>query len=560
MARPHMSDQPSAAHARQISLELLPATVRGVSRRRESQHIMRALRASPGSDLAAVAATVGVSRRSALKALQQPAGRGGCDTALGEAFVGMDAGRRAAALTVSRVCPPRLARLEAQTRIGAGRGIVWGAASWSGRTRFHTGAPRCVLIEASATRGSGPRKDAAAHRSFPPAALVRVADDPQPAVRAAAGANPAAEVGMLNLLAEDPSDSPCTAAIRNRRCPQWMLARLADHPNPEIREHVAANASANTEVLAKLAADTVIRLKEFKSDLSGDERSRWTAQQQLRRIQVEMAHNPSCPPSVMHGIAKRADPGVRATLASACRDDPELLELLTSYNEGVVDQRVAQNPTCGPELLKELVARAHRYPEMGSWVCETVAKNPNSPPDLLADFASSEHHPKLRSAALRNPNCPPETLQRSARSNDPQTLTDVAANLNCGPGLLRQMISGPGTHALAVAVASNPNSPPDLLNATAVGPYEHSVVANLASNPMCPPELLNALAASGNPYQRAAVAANPGCGLRILAALSSDRDDDTKTAARNALRNLSRQTRGIAEITDAGTTTSDLEL
>ena len=531
MARPHMSDQPATAHAHQISLGLSPATVRGMNRRRGSQYIMRALRASPGSDLAAVAATIGVSRKSALKALQQPAGRGGCDTALAEAFVGMDA-PRAAALTVSRVCPPRLARLAAQTRIGAGRGIVWGAASWSGRSRLHPGAPRCVLIEAAATRGSGPRKDTAAHRSLPPAALVRLAADPEPAVRAAAGTSPAAEVGVLGLLAEDPSDSPCTAAVRNRRCPKWMLAGLA--------------------------ADSLIRLKELKSDLSGDERLRWSAQQRLREIQGAVTRNPSCPSDVKRDIAKHADPGVRATLAAACRDDPQLLELLASCREGVVEQSVAQNPTCPPDLLRELSGRRRRDAKMNSWIIETIAKNPNCPPDLLAGFAQSEH-PDWRSAALRNPNCPPETLQSSSRSEDARTLADVATNPSCGPELLQQMVSGADTRAPAIAAASNPNSPPDLLNAIAAGAYERFVVVKLAANPACPPELLDELAACDNPNVRAVVAAHPNCGLSTLAALSTDSDDDTKAAARNALRGLSRQTRGIPGDTDAGTTTSDLE-
>jgi len=80
-----------------------------------------------------------------------------------------------------------------------------------------------------------------------------------------------------------------------------------------------------------------------------------------------------------------------------------------------VCEAVAQNPSCPPEVLSELV----------SIVPDSVLANPNAAPSLLV-AGSIVNASRLREAVARNPATPAKGLRKLARDSDPEVLRAVA--------------------------------------------------------------------------------------------------------------------------------------
>lgn len=83
------------------------------------------------------------------------------------------------------------------------------------------------------------RSAVAANRSTPTATVARLADDPDPRVRAGAAENPGCPIEVLRRLVGDDASIVRLAAVRNRRTPARSVWRLVDDPEWSVRRAIA---------------------------------------------------------------------------------------------------------------------------------------------------------------------------------------------------------------------------------------------------------------------------------------------------------------------------------
>ena len=114
---------------------------------------------------------------------------------------------------------------------------------------------------------------------------------------------------------------------------------------------------------------------------------------------AEPPPTPNSPPELLRRIAERA-----SSYESFTPDDTE--------SRRDILERIAQNPHCPPELLRQILSdNATRY------ATEKVANNPACPPDLLPGLASlgGGRHEEVRRAVAAHPRTPIGDARRASR-------------------------------------------------------------------------------------------------------------------------------------------------
>ena len=393
--------------------------------------IVRALRSAPAFGVADPARGGAPSRPDAAKALRSLTSRGGCASLLATKFDDLSPGVRAVLLVSAPWPVPALARrFEEPLNAVAG---ARGTAGWHQREHSHTRAPRCAV---AATGGrhpvSGPDLDP---EKLPPAMLLALANDPQPATRAFVSTVRDLDIAVLEVLAQD--------------------------PHFVVRAAAAAHPATTVTALQTLAADPDI----------------W--------VRSGVAKNPTCPPALLHSLGRDDYLVVRDGAADNPRRPPSgLAQLANDVNPKIV-QRVASNPACPPALLRRILNADPSNTDLA--LC--VAANPSADPETLERLV--EDHPwAVHKVVAANRSCPRGLLERLVGNNDEDVRQAAAANPSATPALLRRLARSDDHHILA-GVAANPSAGTQTLRRLFDdGQYSTDVAYSMAANPACPPKVL----------------------------------------------------------------------
>ena len=243
--------------------------------------------------------------------------------------------------------------------------------------------PKAVSwLWADHSSGLAPGRSSAPHAPEHHAAgLARLADDPDPGVRAAVAANKSCPTETLEMLASDSTPFvrqsvslhpelsqrllQCLAGDQNSwirsvvtdrdDLPEYLLERLAMCPNSDVRAGVAYNALCPPSLLAKLGADTDSGVK------AGVASNPSTPQPALRHCESDpspfvldaLQRNPSVPEGFLERCATHPDPAVRSHAARNA--DVDLLQDLHTDPDPAVRSSAAQNNRATSAMIARLV-------------------------------------------------------------------------------------------------------------------------------------------------------------------------------------------------------------
>jgi hypothetical protein len=130
-----------------------------------------------------------------------------------------------------------------------------------------------------------------------------------------------------------------------------------------------------------------------------------------------VAVNPHCTNELWDLLVGHRDPDV---VAKTQRVAEILPPQMAFHPDDGVRARVARNPDCPPDLLRELAKLGGRF------ALQAVASNPHTPADALLELSASEID--VQRVVARNLATPPVALRRLARHDDVGVRSAVARN------------------------------------------------------------------------------------------------------------------------------------
>ena len=418
--------------------------------------VLRLARSVPAAGSASIAAAA-ETECGTVVALLAAAGRGRCAATAREAL--QKGGSVADAALTHPALGPAAARAATDLLSRRQRDTAGGVGAWTARTVLSAGAPRRSLVSVAADNATdaAAREHAMSNLSCPPAVLVRLADDSDWDVAAAATSNPACMVNMIEkiLTSRDWWDDPRSSAAANPACPPRVLRHVAADrdsyawmtavSNPACPEDILGDlAVSGEEPLRKTAAASAACPPQVLQHLIGDVNT---------DVRCAAVANPVCPTLELQRAALGQDPRLRAAAASNPTCPQWIVDELALSADPLTRAGVAANRACVPETLAVLAA------DDLLTVRVVAVRNPDCPSAALA-ARSADNETHVRACVAANPACPPETLAVLARDDEPTVRNAVAHNPACSPRLLATLaedtdllVSSGARWALSVAAA-----------------------------------------------------------------------------------------------------------
>ncbi|WP_369142239.1 hypothetical protein [Streptomyces sp. R44] len=320
------------------------------------------------------------------------------------------------------------------------------------------------------------------------------ATDPDAEVRQEVAHELDAPTEVVAALAHDPDPRVVATAAGHPHLPQELLPGLARHPSTVVREAVADNENAPAPVLAALLADGGHPAPTRCGACHRREAACLDHAAGVRRVRLAAAAHPAVPTA---GLAAFLDaPEVWTVTAFAARTDlPDgYLERLAEHPAADVRAVVAANPAVPEPLLRTLAT------DPAADVRRAVAENPAVPLDLLITVARHERLPD--EPAPRVASATETELHALVTSRVAQVRALVADRAELPAALVEQLVTDPDP-GVARRIAAHPALTPEQL-AELVERHGPPVFSAAVHHPGCPAALLHHIAAS------------PAAGRRVL--------------------------------------------
>ncbi len=282
-------------------------------------------------------------------------------------------------------------------------------------------------------------------------------------VRAAAAVNPSTSDGQTKAGVSD--QALLVARARNPHTSAEELAELARHPISHVREAVAQNLAAPDHVLAVLADDELMFVRDAVP----------VPPRQAPRLLRQLLADPR----------GSSDPHVPVIA---------LAELATKEDD-LVPYAVAAHPWAPAELLIQL--SEHRY----SYTRMRVAEHAHTPVAVLATL-SCDDAPMVRAAVARNPEAPGQVIEQLAEDPEDTVREAVALRPGTSRAVLDRLVADPDKYARR-GICRNPAAPAELLEKLVSDP-DRDVREWLVRRHSLPAPLLQTLADDDETVARAA--------------------------------------------------------
>ncbi|WP_214105856.1 hypothetical protein [Acrocarpospora catenulata] len=231
---------------------------------------------------------------------------------------------------------------------------------------------------------------------LPSATYERLANSPEPGVRAALAENPAIDEALMRVLATDLDGD----VLRNLACnPALPL---------DLLTHLAGTVRIGSTLLPRVASASPVEVEELAASPNP-------------AVRMLLAERRDLPPEIRDTLA--ADPDAKVVKAIAPHPGLSVARLRAMVDRhGVrVIAQVAKNPDASPALLEDLTR--HEPPARKAF--PEIARRPDATvPALLACLSDR----KARRVAAGHPALPPPVIAELLADDDWQVVAAAAAN------------------------------------------------------------------------------------------------------------------------------------
>lgn len=187
-------------------------------------------------------------------------------------------------------------------------------------------------------------------------------------------------------------------AVLHPRAPRWLIEQAGSDPAWPIRQAAAHSALISPKTLLALATDPDSAVRSAASgnlNLPHEVLHRLATSDPDEGVRAAAAANPAVPEVTLLALANADAQWVRAAVAKSLNMTPLVAGLLVDDPEGWVQEKLAANPSCPPEVLKLLARR-----ERGWKVRHAVAANPATPPEVRHRLATRDRSRDVRNRAV----------------------------------------------------------------------------------------------------------------------------------------------------------------
>ena len=173
-------------------------------------------------------------------------------------------------------------------------------------------------------------REALANGSESPEQLAKLAQYPEPEIRAAVIANPATRVEDAYRLVLGADCIVTELTFSNESLPPHIALKFAEHPCRFVRATAARSLGAPAPLLLALAGDSEVEVK------------------------LEVAQNPTTPPALLIDLAQESSDLIRETIAQNPNAPIEALRCLIADREMRVRSTVARRSHLPADLFEVL--------------------------------------------------------------------------------------------------------------------------------------------------------------------------------------------------------------
>lgn len=293
---------------------------------------------------------------------------------------------------------------------------------------------------------------------------------------------PVVEGAVIPRRGPAPALAPEAAAAREEaRCATAaeVLTRLAEHPEPEVRAAVAGNPDTPPDVLFRLARYFPAAFaRNPVLPLLAIERTDWLSHLQWNCVAEVVRHGLVTAPEVLLAQVSRApDLFTRQLAAADPRTPAAVLSELAQDSAEYVRSTVASNPSLPVASWLSLMSDPAAV--------VNGARYPHAPVSSLRAAAASPNH-ALRAAVAAHPSLPGNLLAPLAHDGERAVRHAIAARSDL-PASLAAFLAADPEPWVRGRIAANPAAPADLLPALADDSAD--VRNGLLGNRNVPPEL-----------------------------------------------------------------------
>ncbi|OEJ97812.1 PE-PGRS family protein [Streptomyces thermolilacinus SPC6] len=297
----------------------------------------------------------------------------------------------------------------------------------------------------------------AAWQHLDPPARRRLLDDPAPVARRAALLAHHEEHPLPRALhdAEDLGEQ----AVRRCRLERDLAEHLAAHPDRDVREHLAANPHLPPDLVAALGhdPDDAVRLAvSVRPELTEEQRASvpyaFDARAMRRTLPwVAALHDD---PDAMRRCAASAHPLLRGGAARARRLPPDVAERLARDEDRAVRLFLAESCDDAPA---DLLLEVWRWWDGSFSHPDRPRGHPNFPRADLLRYAD-DPSPRMRRLAPDDPESTPELVERLSRDPAAEVRRRAAEDPRLSPATAVRLLDD--VHeGVRVTAARNPNLP-----------------------------------------------------------------------------------------------------
>ncbi|CAL9582220.1 PE-PGRS family protein [Streptomyces sp. enrichment culture] len=290
-----------------------------------------------------------------------------------------------------------------------------------------------------------------------PPARRRLLDDPAPVARRAALLAHHEEHPLPRALhdAEDLGEQ----AVRRCRLERDLAEHLAAHPDRDVREHLAANPHLPPDLVAALGhdPDDAVRLAvSVRPELTEEQRSSvpYTLDARAMRRTLPWVAALHDDPDAMRRCAASAHPLLRGSAARARRLPPDVAERLARDEDRVVRLFLAESCDDAPAGL---LLEVWRWWDGSFSHPDRPRGHPNFPRADLLRYAD-DPSPRMRRLAPDDPEATPELVERLSRDPAAEVRRRTAEDPRLSPATVVRLLDDVD-EGVRVAAARNPALP-----------------------------------------------------------------------------------------------------